>query len=154
VIVEQPVTGAEHRPAILERAPCKTAARSYTQAGCQPLMFHARAVIERETRQQRPMILRISRHFEIGAIERGRVAEIDALFERVARVENLNRLVVEVTLVAGARERTTHLDEVSSQDRDGSERPVFQPFDSAGAAMLLSEVVPKISFRRDVHAVI
>lgn len=49
------------------------------ETGSQPLVFHAQAVIERNFRSQRPVILRVCGKFQIGPFVCSLIRKVDAL---------------------------------------------------------------------------
>src|SRR5271156_4847792 len=114
-------------------------------------MLDAGAVVEGEPRQERPMVLRVGRHFKISPIERGGVAEVDTLLQRAAGIQYFDRLIVKLAPVARGGEGTAHFQEMRSDEIEGRYRPVLQPFDSSRAAVLHAEEIAQVAFGRERH---
>src|SRR5579863_2078897 len=151
MIVEGPVPGAQHSALIRERGPAKTGAGRDAQTARQPLMLNPGAIVERDPRGHRPMILGVSGDFKIGAAERILILEVDALLQNTCAILDVDGTEGKVALVAQTGNRAAHLEKVRSRQMEGGQRPCLQPFRAAGAADLGTEKIALIPLRRHDH---
>src|ERR1700691_4126682 len=144
MIVKLPISGPENRPAIRERTPAKSLARRNLQTGRQTLMFDPRAHVERELLQRRPVILRIGGNFEVAAIVRILIGEVDLLLQHARGIDDIDRPKKEPALIAQSGERRSELQQVRTKQIDRRERPRLQPLPAGGTAVLRTKIVAAV----------